>query len=313
MNTPRIGVVVAALSGLLTAVASGQSMNLDVGSGSGGPPATFAGAGSGGVWNVLTEVGNQPSADISGTTAGDINIPEKSTPAMSVRPREGRSVAGGVLVDLDGNPTSVRFSSLGSPAPISIDDVGTSGDFASLFDDFVPGIGDVVLQYELTGVAEGEYDVIVYSWFPGSPTMNSLIFVDTATDASHAVTTGGSWPGGLVEGVTHSTHRVTVTDGRIVIDMVGGMWTTSGALNGLQLVKIEPDDGSFVPVTDINGDGATTAADLVLFVELWVAGHGCDGILPGVWCIDINRDGSVTRDDYRIIFDHVDWDFDHVD
>ncbi len=183
----------------------GQSLNVDFGDGAGTPPASYAGAGSAGVWNNL----DGPGGGVSEAVVG-----------------------------LDAAPTSVLVELVGGSGggARTVDDPATVGDAERLMDDFTGGGTDATGGIEFTALENGVYEVILYAWTPGAPDI--LTGVEPDCDFEGAAAIGGPWPGQLVEGVTHLRHTTTVTDGTLRLCTAGGL-TFEGALNGVQLVALQ--------------------------------------------------------------------------
>ena len=253
---------------LVTAHASAQSFNIDFGSASNVPDASYAAAGLAGTWNAI----------------------ETITPGSPAS-----------LVGLDGSAIEVTIDTYAAPTTMVLDDPGTTGDDNKLMDDFVPGLGDVVVSFNFANLRPGHYDVVTYGWVPTLPTQGSLIWVEPGAFNGQIVS--GAWPGALTPGVTHAVHRVEVTDGHLTVAGAGSYWWTSGAFNGIQFVELTPQSA------DINEDGFISLLDLRTFMRYWRefnAGHGCDGFNPGTVCrADLDMDRDVDQHDLNILLEHI--------
>ena len=189
--------------------ASGQSLNLDFGEVANAPPATYgAASGQVGIWNSLL------------------------APHGSTTPS---------LLDLSGTPTAVSVRQLGGTDNVTVDDIDTVGDDALLMDDYLVTFSEPIetcLFFE--NLIPGEYDVYVYAWMPGQPTIKSLTSVDQEPGIPH-YQVGGAWPGGHQELVTYALHHATVgADG--ILNMHSGIApgadpADGAALNAIQLVR----------------------------------------------------------------------------
>lgn len=204
MTAPRwlsfrfLGSVAFAALGLASS-AGAQSMNVSIVNGT--PSASFgAGAGQTGVWNVA---------------------PVKST------------LLPFALKDLTGAATSVLFNTSTPGSDLFLNDPATSGDDQALMDGG-HNIGPFgVSQIQLTGLANGKYDVFTYAWTPVHPFAIVTVGVPGSPDPLQPV--GGAWNGTYTLGLTHAKHSVQVTSGQILIDV-----TTTDAIamvNGVQLVQ----------------------------------------------------------------------------
>lgn len=199
--------LICSTSSMPSAVA--QSVNIDYGDGAGTPSADYAATGSPGVWNAL--------AGLAGT-------PE-------------------TLVGLDGTPISATVtltSGAGGPAH-TFDDPGTSGNDEQLLDDYTSGGTDAVGSILFTGLENGSYDVIVYAWTPGSDDVFTSVWANCADIISFLI--GGSWPGSLEDGITQARFVKTVVDGTMQVCTAGGLFW-EGAINGIQLLALDCNDGS---------------------------------------------------------------------
>ncbi|MCI0366086.1 MAG: hypothetical protein L0219_19680 [Phycisphaerales bacterium] len=253
----------AALASLaIASTALGQSINIAFGDAAPGsaPQADYAAAGQAGVWNVVSD---------------------NSMPAQE-------------LVGLDGNATGATLA-IATFFPIesfTVDDEQTSGGDEQLFDDFLPGAGDIAYSVSFSGLENGFYDVISYAWTPTAPENFSGVFI--GEDYENGQTVGGTWPGELTLGVTHAMHTVQVVDGTFSITLVGAYLWTSGALNGVQLIKAEP------ATADLNGDQTVNVGDLLILLSNWnTDGHGCDGV---TMCVgDLNYDTYINISDLMLL------------
>ena len=182
----------------------GQSLNIDYGNAAGSPPAAYAAAGLAGVWNALT---------------GGPGVPQH-------------------LVGLDGEGVAATVvHSLVSP--VAVADPGTSGPDEALLDDGLPGVGDVAFSIQFQGLISGLYEVTTYAWTPANPKDATLVIVDDNSGDGRVA--GGSWPGGLTDGITHVVHEVEVSEGTLNMIVVGGYWGATGFLNGIQLRRVLQD------------------------------------------------------------------------
>ena len=211
----------------LNSPARAQSINIDYGDGAGTPPASYAAGGSAGVWNALS---------------GPTGTPE-------------------ALVGLDGSPipATVTLTSAAGGAPNLFDNPGTSGEDEQLLDDYTSGGTDATGSIFFSGLANGSYEVIVYAWTPGDSDVFTAVSQDCLFIISQLI--GGAWPGQLEDGLTQARFTKTVVDGTMQICTAGGL-TWQGAINGVQLVALDCNDGS--------GGTCTLPAD----------GGPCDGICP---------------------------------
>jgi hypothetical protein len=209
---------------LFAASVGAQSVNLDYGAQAGAPAADYAAAGLAGEWNTLA-LGPGPAAP---------------------------------LVDLLGQPTQVTVAYDFSET-FGIDDPATSGDDARLFDDGIGFVGDVQLHVDFAGLTNGTYELITYGWTPGMPGDTTLVMI--GQDFETMAISGGPWPGGLAEGVTHVVHEVTVSDGTLSVGIVGGVWGASGFANGFQLMRLTP--------ADLDRDGIVGVVDMLAMLAEW--------------------------------------------
>src|SRR6202008_4056147 len=92
------------------------------------------------------------------------------------------------------------------------DNPGTAGDDGKLMDDAHDG----ALTLTFAGLLNGDYDVYTYAWAPDSGTFLTNVSVVGSPNPMQAI--GGSWPGGFAQGVTHAKHRVSVTNGTLLVD-----------------------------------------------------------------------------------------------
>jgi hypothetical protein len=229
------------LAALMSMNAGAQSINIDFGDASHVAPDTYAAAGLAGTWNAINDQSGLP-------------IP---------------------LVGLDGAASSATLTLIPAVGSFLFEDRATAGNESLLMDDVLAGLGDVVVSLTFDGLEKGQYLVIVYGWTPNAPDQVTWIWFEQQIEGVEIL--GGPWPGGLVEGITHSITTVEVTDGSVQMEMVGTITGSMGVINGIQFIRIEPE-----PLPgDLDGDGAVGPSDLAMLLSLWSSdGHGCDGVGP---------------------------------
>jgi hypothetical protein len=197
------GVAAALVSSVL---ACGQSWNLDLDVRAGGPEAgqgvpssSFGGAANQvGFWN-----------DMSATTG-----------SYQVR-------------DLFGNLTSVVVSREGFGSGTGFNNPTLTGDYGRLLRD---GNANQSSSWELVGLANGVYKIFTYSVHPSAEVRNTSVVVPGAVVPSRLVT-GPVQGNSFAEGITHTVHQITVTNGHLTIDVIAG--SLGGAyVNGFQLVAV---------------------------------------------------------------------------
>ncbi len=245
------GVVAAAC----TAPGFAQSLNIDFSDLAGVPSNELAAAGLPGEWNAVSEM-----------SAND---------AVS-------------LVGLDGAPTeAVLSSNVGWTKTLAVENENTTGDVERLLDDVAPAGSDILFHWRFEALELGQYEVLVYAWYPASSTSRTMVSIDPChADARYI---GGPWSGGFEEGVTHSRFVVEFTAGDIEFCTAGGELGSGGIINGIQLVKI--------PTGDPDQDGDVDLTDFSLFA--WCiaqpfdspAANGCD-------VFDFDHDQDLDLTDY---------------
>lgn len=207
---------------LLSALACGQSINIDFGKPPTAPSSGYAGAGRAGHWNTL---GVMPASQRFG------------------------------LLDRAGTPVAATIYNLGGSSMLEFNNASTSGDDERLMDDMFLSANDPIdLCLFFENLLPGEYDVIVYAMTPNDAGLMSRVRVDFATPGPLFV--GGAWPGSHQEFVTFARHRVTTSNGRI--NPHSGLFNgfIQSGINGLQLLYREPCVG------DANKDYDVTFADI---------------------------------------------------
>lgn len=170
--------------------ASAQDFNVDIGEQFGEPPSSFGGAGQSGYWNRVHT--NTVLYDIDGRST-EVSIDFREHGANGYQP--------------------------GGPA---------MGEAKALLEDG-GWLGDVVESVELSGLLDGEYELILYGIVTSDPAGRTSFWV-----GNEQGTAGGEWTGTFEPGLTHVTFTVQVDGGKLTISMVGGLaW--SGFFSGFQL------------------------------------------------------------------------------
>jgi hypothetical protein len=181
--------------------ASAQGINVDFNSVTvtPAPAATYAAAGTAGVWNGV------------------------------------QAIATGVpLVDKLGSPSGVTITT--SPtlsANLWFDNLNMTGDDAALMEDIIyGGVTGVFYPITFNGLANGSYDVYTYAIAPDNKTgFITDVDVTESTDGVQAV--GGSLFAGHAQGVTYAKHTATVTTGTITVQV--RINTSFISVNGIQI------------------------------------------------------------------------------
>lgn len=214
--------------------APAQDFNIDVGLGFGTPGSSHGGAaGQPGVWNEL----------------------DMSTPWVAFALNDTSGAATGVdLVYLSGGNGNLAFNN-----------AGTSGDDEALMDDFVDvgsNEGDTV-EFRITGLESGTYDVYVNAWAPDNGT-GFLSNVAMGPGGSGTQPCGGApWSGSHVAGETYVVDTVTAVHGIIEVRVFVNAVGSSATCNGIQIVQ-QPACPGFVKYctagTSSNGCRATISA-----------------------------------------------------
>lgn len=230
----------------ITAMAAGQSINVDIGEPGTGPDATYAAAGWAGHWN-------------------SIQAPHNSTTFN--------------LIAIDGTTTDVSVWQFGGTSTLAFDDPATTGDDAKLLEDYlvtytVP-LETCLFFHDLD---PGTYEVTIYAWTPGQPDVLSYTSCDEAPGVPH-YTVGGAWPGGHAEGITYSRHTALVTGTgllRVHSGIAPGADPVLGAaFSGIQIRIIEDCPA------DVDGSGAVDFGDLLDVLSTWGLCPGCPTDLDG--------------------------------
>lgn len=191
--------MIATLAAMLPhSFASAQSINIDFGTGRGTPNYFYPAAGEFGFWNTITlEVGTSFQLD---------NTNHASTPAR------------------------IRFVGFyGATFPTGATDKVPDGPWAGLIGDYVFGVSNEG-SLQFSGLASGVYDVIVYT--VGRQDFPYTRSVTIEGETRYATSVFG---GSLVEGETHTRHRVRIDDGTLDLSLYGGADVSS---NGVQLVLV---------------------------------------------------------------------------
>ena len=189
------------------------------------------------------------------------------------------------LVDLNGAPTAATFSNIGGTA-IQQQVLGNTPAGRMLRQYLVTFTPTLEVCIFVNGLQNGTYKVITYAFLDGGP--DSLVSVDQSTQANELV--GGVWSGALEDGVTHTIHTATVTNGTLGLHsgIPAGGTPAVAALNAVQIIRVT---GAAFQRGDANKDGTTNIADAVQILQGLFAGP-----LPDTCpdASDTNDDGSVN-------------------
>ena len=205
---------------VLVAGAHAQSFNVDISDLLGVPSSSFGGAANQpGVWNL-----------VGGSSASNLVTPD------------------GTTTDAWFNMCCFSGVLSGSLDP----DIG--GDLGALMQDakYAGFDNDGPLAISFRVVIPGVYEVYTYAWHQNVTAPGA-----TEVSAYHSIvqsqTTGGAWPGALVEGVTHTRHRMTSVSVPVVFEPVLYLELDEADgpryLAGLQVVYLGPPGDSYCTST----------------------------------------------------------------
>lgn len=192
----------------------GQSLNIDFGAEAGVPASDYAAAGLAGVWNSVHQPWEFPPPDAVGPIA---------------------------LVNLAGQPTAATVTATNTLGTFDAQPTGPTGGDAALMNDGLIGHSpDITQSILISGLQNGLYRVITYTWVWPAELFGMVAFVE---GSSVFQSVGGPWPGALTVGVTHMVHIVEVKDGTIALDVAGAgpgsFFNGNNLIQGLQLWKID--------------------------------------------------------------------------
>ncbi len=180
------GVLSTALALSLPVAAQSNSFYVDFGDVYGTPASTYGAAqGTGGTWNMVFLPMALPYTQALLDAAGNVSP---------------------VNLVVDSGLTSTTNT-------ISFDSATTFGDDQALLDEgwYVNGLGTM----EVTGLAAGSYRVYTYAMAPDSATFFTSVHVPGSPDPPQSV--GGDFTFGLMLGVTHAEHTITITAGQSIL------------------------------------------------------------------------------------------------
>lgn len=242
----------------------GQSMNISIGPAGLTPPDTYDAAGMPGFWNGIN------TANGSTTTN---------------------------LRDLAGAITPVSVNQFGGTQVLNFNDGSTFGDDETLMDHclltFTPTLETCLF---INNLQVGRYEVLIYAWMPGQPTVRAYTNCDEEAGNPHLII-GGAWPGQHQESITYARHIADVTTGllRTHSGIVPGDNPALGAaMNGVQIRKLPP-----VIRGDMNCDGTFNGRDVSPFVYALIDSAGYENDYPACELIagDMNNDSLVNEAD----------------
>ena len=239
MSLTRTTLSAAGAALLLGASATAQGFNVDFNNSfctiCATPPATYAAAGTAGVWN-----------GIDGNLGGTIPLVDKSGAATGV----------------------TMTQSVGFTLELEFDNVNLTGDDAALMEDIVYGGGGAGAMHSMTisGLAAGAYNVFTYAQAPDDK-ITFLTDISVTGSPDGVQTCGGAfWSGAHVLGVSYAQHSVNVAPGAdLVINVTVN--TTFDSVNGFQIEPAGPSGNAYC-----FGDGSGSVCPCGGFGS---AGQGC--------------------------------------
>jgi hypothetical protein len=213
--------------------AHAQSFNVDFGTQTTAPDATYAGVGLAGVWNTFEDMPNFQ------------RLP---------------------LVGLDGSPIAADIMNIGFDVVEGVDIPGTTGNDEALLDDCYVSFNDPIDGCLFMRFVEpGEYRVIMYGIDPASVSLLSRLRIDQNVEPP--VMVGGEWSGTHEVGVTYMSQIATVgTDGRLDIHSGLPSGNIRSVCNGIQVIQLPP-----ACLADLTGDGTLNFFDVSAFLNAYTA------------------------------------------
>ncbi len=231
MNRPGVSGLRRALATLCAAVvlhapAAPQNFNVDLDIFFGGP-----------------EIGNGAPSDAFGGAAG---MPGRwnRIPMLGNGPYD--------LVDVNGSPTSVHMSAVwsqGHRGGGGTNQQINTGDFKLLLDD-AASVADLLnggtVTYYWNGLSPGPYDLYVYAVHRGGFALDAPVFAANTSSPNPQIVRGPMPGNAFALHVTHSVHRIEVTDGsmRAWIVQAPGMQHNLN-VNGFQIIAVAEPSTAF--------------------------------------------------------------------
>jgi len=165
-------------------------------------------------------------------------VPSNAYGAAAAQPGEWNAISSGTsapMIDLAGMLTRVTLTMGPNSADFGFDNLATTGDDEALMDDaadIYPGPE----TYTITGLGDGDYEILTYAWAPDSDLDHLDVEVVGSPDPIQNV--GGAWLGSHAQGVTYARHRITVSGGSAVTLNLIEFNFELMTVNGLQIVKV---------------------------------------------------------------------------
>ena len=177
---------------------AGLVINVDFHDGNGKPTDDYTAAGMAGFWNVL------------GSDLGD----------------------GIEILDGAGEATGISISCSRSLGAVTTSHQSTDGNDAALLRDYlVSGYNDFDLT--IFGLEANQYDILVYALGRQDYPYGTTVTINGDVDNQKYMT--GIWTGSLIEGQTHTKHRVIVNNDPIVLSIDK---SSDAITNGFQIIQV---------------------------------------------------------------------------
>lgn len=177
---------------------AGLVINIDFHDGNGKPTDDYAAAGVAGFWNVL------------GSGLGN----------------------GAEILDGVGQVTGISISCNLSLFGVTTSNQGTEGNDGALLSDYLVN-GAAEFDLTISGLEDGQYDILVYALGRQDYPCGTTVTINGNVNNQKYLT--GIWPGSLMEGRTHTNHRVIVNSDPITLSVYSA---SDAFINGLQIVQV---------------------------------------------------------------------------
>lgn len=159
------------------------------------------------------------------------------------------------LLATDGTSSGISISVSGGNGSFEQNNTSTSGNAERILDDLADAGNST---WTLNGVADGTYDVYLYSWAPDDPTSFTSLLTVAGGAAGQQSCGGAGYSGSFVEGNHYVTDRVTVSNGTIRVEVAQSGGNPS-SLNAIQVVVVDDGPGGTDVTPFCFGDGSGTA------------------------------------------------------
>lgn len=193
-----------------------------------------------------------------GPPSAGAGVPSSAFGAAADMPGFWNAVSGGDhspihLRGLDGVATNSRVEGFAGGSTFAVNNPINTGDYALLMNDGKKIDRILGFDFSIEGLDNGRYEVYTYtsSLTALTEVRRTRVTINQATGPISQIQTGPMPGNALVQGLTHTIHSSSVTQGRIDVRIDSLENVGQPHLCGIQIKQVVPEPGSLLPLASL--------------------------------------------------------------